>query len=111
MPAERTTTVNWAFRREIGNALGYPAHPVYEWGFVDADGKVREYPAWDTDLNATFALAAATGAPFILTFAGKTPVSAERVPAASLGDSGLQTADTPALAICRAFLKHTDGRR
>ena len=53
---ERTTTVNWAFRREIGNALGYMPHPDYDWAWLD-DDNVHEYPAWDVDLNAAIKLA------------------------------------------------------
>lgn len=102
MDTERATTVDWAFRREVGNAIGYPPHPAYDWGWLDGD-KVREYPAWDTDLNVAMELTHGKSFDLIRN-------SLNGRYRAGL-DEWHEWADTPAAAICRTAIAWWNARR
>jgi hypothetical protein len=112
--AERTTTVYWAFRRAIGNALGYEPSPYYDWAWLDGD-TVREYPAWDTDMNDAIQLLETVSDEYTprlvrllqptgnqgIVYVWKCVIMSNL---ADGNDEYTAFADTPALAICFAWL-------
>ena len=98
----------WHFRRAIGNALGLRPHPVYEWAWLDADGNIHQYENYDTNLNAAMALVDSIQPCFF-----ELKYSLETLDwCAEIADGGWHNLsrgceDTPALAICRAYLAYT----
>lgn len=102
MDSKRTITHYWAFRREIGNALGYEPSPHYAWAYLDGD-QWREYPAWDVDLNVAMELT--HGKAFDL-------IRNELNGRYRAGLDGLHAwADTPAEAICKAAIMWWNAKR
>lgn len=100
---ERTTTANWTLRREIGNALGYAPSPHYDWAYLDGD-KWREYPAWDVDLNVAMTLVGDHY--FTLNQNPQMEIDFLRWEA-KIGLRGtFGRGETPALAICHAYLAY-----
>jgi hypothetical protein len=96
----RNLTANWTLRREIGNALGYTPSPYYAWAYLDGD-KWREYPAWDVDANLALQLIATDKLPcdIMPQMDGTFYVY--------VGRYYQGRAETPALAICQAYLAYT----
>lgn len=105
MDSERTTTTNWAFRREIGNALGYTPHPDYDWAHIDG-----QYLAWDIDLNLAMTLLDSVDyehTPRVVRMLGSTGHYWKcAILSNSHGNDFEVTEESAALAICKAFLDY-----
>lgn len=115
------TRANWALRRQIGNALGLQPSPYYEWAWADANDNLHRYAAYETDLNAALTLLEQVSDEYTprlvrilqpmgnrgIVYIWKCVIMSNL---ANADDEYEATAETPALAICRAWLAYTESQ-